>query len=312
MPTHSRRARERAAYTEELAPAAALGLGRTGIGLDEVTPGQRRLRALPAYSLFNTDSRATGLGGVHNITVYGVVVSPQHDRFVIVADTPHNVAGYLPSRSSHLGIPGLRLAVQYDREAYVFVHEPTGGSQIVVTSCRSTRDPDHLATRPPKHPRRHFLGTEHPVTTSEFEQLATIPPMSVDAERVLGALVARLTIRDPERIWAIGSWHDDPLADRGAPRRFFLEAPVRRLSGAHGWWSLEWTGYPYVDDLVAALIHPVVGVEGAVVDAGARGPVIRLGQASLTLCHRPDGLPDPSGRALGVRCRMTAGSRREA
>ncbi|MFI1280210.1 hypothetical protein ACH4U5_05505 [Streptomyces sp. NPDC020858] len=94
--------------------------------------------------------------------------------------------------------------------------------------------------------------------------LSLVPAMTGDARRLLAGLVTRYTLEDPAGQWAT-SWDGDPLdrpGDLREERLPFREGVQRRLWGTGDHWELQWTGYPYPEDLATALTDPTVGVSG--------------------------------------------------
>ncbi|MFD4377200.1 hypothetical protein [Streptomyces sp. NPDC058486] len=90
-----------------------------------------------------------------------------------------------------------------------------------------------------------------------------------------------MSLRDPDGSFDLGGWFIDPL-DRTTERARW--APTSRLWGHEGRWDLEWRGYPFPADLIAALTHPAAGVEGATAHrTSARSWLIRLDDAELYL-----------------------------
>ncbi|MEW2253054.1 hypothetical protein AB0907_37740 [Streptomyces sp. NPDC006975] len=281
MPNSLRRrtAALRRRYTGELSEASgrAVRPSRTGLGLDDCSPQQQRLRALLALGWFNTDPHTpAGNWCAHGVFSYTLVPSPRHDSLVLYTNSAWGVVCWLvpgegdwPAR-----IPGLRFE-SGDGYTWRLRHLPTGSTLIVTEE----HDPGEAENgyEPPSRIRRLSVG----MTDAEYTALEKVPDMSPAATRLLGALAMRVSLRDPSETWAVGGWFSDPL-DRTPGRSVaYLE---RRLNGAGDEWELAWTGYPFPDDLAAALTHPTAGLPDT---SGLRirdGWALRHGSATLRLC----------------------------
>lgn len=285
MPHSLRRsaAVRRAQYTGEASSAAALGIprGAREMGLDRCTPQQRRLRVLLALGVFNQGlwQAWPGEWAIYGIIAYDIHLSPRHDHLALVCGTPYNAVCWLAPRGNVLAggkkLPGLRLDSQVGG-TYQLRHLPTGAT-MCVTPQRSTRpDPDD----------NHGIvngglwGTGTPLTEGERAALNDLPHVAPTAEHLLAGLFVRLCLRDPDDAWAVGTFFDDPLL-REETRR--LKSGERRLWGHGTHWELEWTSYPFVEDLVSALTDPSAGIPGAKALRVRRGWDIVLDDSVLAL-----------------------------
>lgn len=272
-------AAERSQFTGERNASAALGTTRDGdLGLDSSAPTQRSLRALLALAVLNCGRRAAWLAEtcLYELSLYTFVVSPRQDDLVLISHAAGNIANrLLPGihKGDVLCLPGMRLVDDPD-DAYRLIHLPTGAHITTTTRSSGTGG------------GRSFSGSswkraDEPITAREEEILGALPSMTPDAEMLLGALTSRLWLRDPYGSWAVGGWFNPPpRRDRGSTRS---QGHSRRLDGAGDQWELEWTSYPYPEDLVAALTHPRAGLHGMQVVPDAEVVHLVYGTARLTL-----------------------------
>lgn len=282
MPHSARRSmgHRRRLYTGEASGAAALGVSRDahGIGLDDCTPAQRRLRFLLALGVFNQGHSQASPGdwAVAGITSYDLVLSPRFDHLVIVCRTPYNAVCWLvPDGRAVSRIPGLRMCEQIGG-TYLLRHLACGASMSVTAQTSTPPDASDLYG----HGRSGLWSTHTTMTDSEWDVLESLPPTTPTAEVLLAGLLVRLCLKDPADGWAVGQFSEDPLGrlERGVSRYAF-----RRLWGAGDRWELEWCPYPVPDDLVQALVDPFVGIPGAHSTSVRRGWDIRLENSLLAL-----------------------------
>lgn len=280
MPESTRKslARRRSLFTGECLDAARQGIdrGRT-LGLDECLPVQQQFRTLFALGFFNTSriESAAARWGIHYLSAYTITISPRWDRFVIIAETPDNVTNYVARSQSGLSwFPGIRLEARYGYGSFVFRHMPTQ-ARLVITNNKSGRTLGKQGTCT----RRSW--TDLPLDDRDEDLLNGIPKWSRDAGKLLAGLAARISLRDPNRKWAIGHWFWDPLQRREVVDH--LVGSDRKLVGEGDHWILEWSGYPYQDDLFSALTHPEAGIPGVGFELHGNATQILLGDASLTL-----------------------------
>jgi hypothetical protein len=266
-------------YTGEASRAAALGVSREGhgIGLDDCTPAQRRLRFLLALGVFNQGALQASPGEwtVAGISSYDLVLSPRFDDLAVVCRTPYNAVCWLVPDGRAVRVPGLRLQEQIGG-TYLLRHLVCGTSMSVTAEPSTRPDSGDLYG----NGRDRLWSTRTPVTEAEWDLLESLPSVTPAAEALLAGLLVRLCLRDPAAGWAIGQFSDDPLGrlERGVPRQGF-----RRLWGAGNRWELAWCSYPFPGDLVQALVDPLVGIPGAYSTSVRRGWDIRLEDAVLAL-----------------------------
>lgn len=285
MPSPRRRAAAaRSQFTGEPHSAAARGVGRNGdLGLDHCTQAQTDLRALLALHVLNAGliGEPFSTSHVHTITHYNLVVSPRYDELVLITDTPDAIVGYLrPRRDGAGGVAGLRLAEWWSHDTYRLVHLPSGGH------LRITSRPDDSAGTPPQDnpatsSNRPFPRADEPITPPEARAVRLIPPIGPAARRLLAATLVRLNLSDPDRTWAVGVWTFDPLRRRTPASA--VHDDIRQLYGAGNHWELRWAGYPFVDDIVRSLTHPIAGLAGAVGTTVGAGADITYDEATLSL-----------------------------
>ncbi|MFI7287493.1 hypothetical protein ACIBRY_12750 [Streptomyces anulatus] len=280
----------RSSYTGESLAAAMAGIKDRGdLGLDSSSPQQQEFRALLALALLNK-GRIVPAGMAwecSTFSAYDPVISPRDNELIVTAArAPDNITAWiLPTRSSGgpVRVPGLRLesVPVAEHETYVMRHMPTG-ARLVVTSSPTGEVPP---TTERGIPGRDYLTLDDELTPREVEALSLIPTMASDAGRLLAGLVSRYTLEDPAGQWAT-SWDWDPLerpGDRREERLPLREGVQRRLWGAGNSWELQWSGYPYPEDLAFALTHPVVGVNGAHMSRHRDTYEVSLGDAFLEL-----------------------------
>ncbi len=276
-------ARVRIRYTGETREAAESGVrDERSLGLDDCPPEPLELRTLLALGLFNRSLDLTSpiQWGLHTLTAYTLTLSPRFKRLVLIADAPYNVVCYLlPTPSSVSYLPGLRLKETHGYDTYTMVHVPTG-AELVVTGNRHGKVTGPAGFNRP----RDFLTLDTPVRDVEHDQLRRVPPLSHDAKVLLAGLMCRISTKDPDGEWAVGTWFSDPLRRPGWLEE--REAYERGLSGSGDRWELHWGGFPYPEDVAAALTAPVVGIPGATVHSQAGLCHVELGSAVLTFASR--------------------------
>lgn len=292
---HLHRERHKAAllrmsYTGESHAAAMAGIKDGGdLGLDSPNPRQQEFRALLALALLNK-GRITPAGmqwECSTLSAYDPVISSRENELAITAArAPGNMTAWiLPKRGPvwPLRVPGLRLEsiITSQHETYVLRHMPTDARLVVTSSPTGVVPPETERSTPD----RDYLAIDDELTPRETEALSLVPSMTADARRLVAGLVPRYTMEDPAGHWAT-SWDGDPLrrmADRTAERHPLREGVQRRLWGAGDFWELQWSGYPYPEDLATALTHPMVGVSGARASRHRDSYEVTLGNAVLEL-----------------------------
>ncbi|QUQ64608.1 hypothetical protein [Kutzneria sp. CA-103260] len=276
-------ARQRVSFTGEPHRVVATVLGRTGLGLDDCTHAQLEFRALLALYLFNAGSLSAvpTTRQASAITRYELIMSPRPDELVVLAQAPANVAWRLVGADTSTGVPGLRLLDTPTPDTWRLIHLPTGGR---MTITRMDRDTATHVRSTPKPMVARLLTEADPLSTQETMELAGLLRRSGPMERVLAALVARMTTRDPDGAWAVGRWFHDPLR-RQLPSRGY--APdSRRLWGTGDEWELCWEGYPAPADLVQSLTHPAAGLARARLELEGTRHYIEFFGARMRLEHR--------------------------
>lgn len=271
----------RAGFTGEDAATALPGIDRFGgLGLDHCTPEQIELRAMLALACFNhgTLTAPRLRWRVGQIGAYGPVVSPRFDHLVLIVSACDNVALRLVGSSTDPHIPGMRVEKRLGYHLWCLRHLPSNAQMYV--SERGTHFAGRgLAQRLPRLRRR--LGVEDPLTADEYDKLASVPKISPSMKRLLAGIWVRMSLRDPDGSFDLGGWFTDPL---NRPTERARWSPAVRLWGHEARWDLEWRGYPYPVDLIAALTHPTAGIEGVTVDrTSMQSWLIRLDDAELYL-----------------------------
>lgn len=271
----------RAGFTGEVPATARPGIDRFGgLGLDHCTPEQTELRALLALACFNHGPlTAPSLRWrVGHIGAYAPVISPRFDHLVLIVSACNNVALRLVGSHSDPHVPGMRVEERLGYDLWRLRHLPTGAQMYV--SERSTFLAKQDRGQPLPSLRRR-LGVEDPLTAAERDMFAAVPAISHSMKRLLAGVWVRMSLRDPGGSFDIGGWFTDPL-DRTPERGQWTSAC--RLWGYQSRWDLEWRGYPFPDDLIAALTHPSAGIKGAMADrTSTHSWVIRLDDAELHL-----------------------------
>lgn len=281
MPASRRKAaaRLRALYTGEKSAAAEAGVARDhSIGLDICRSDQHEVRALLAIGLLNQGVDYGGPAGwqLSVLSTYTFTVSPRFERLVLITDVPDNVANRLLRRpGGKTGLPGLRLEERRGHGSYILRHLPTY-AQIVVT-----RNSFGAPTGARNEPYFNCMTTETPLTDTERDELAMVPRMTAEAQRLLAGVFSRIGARDPHGTWAVGNWFYDPLERPGWPDSARSPFEVRKLHGAEDHWELQWNAFPYPEDLAAAMTGPIVGIPGAKAISAAGDLIITLGGATL-------------------------------
>ncbi|QNT95823.1 hypothetical protein HEP81_05571 [Streptomyces griseofuscus] len=298
--THKSVARARMQYLGEPKAAALGSVPRDGsLGLDACSPEQRKLRALLALGLFNRAGfwqphHGAAAGGIHTLVAYDIIVSPRFKSLVLITDVPHNVAPYLlPSSDGGSSLPGLCLEEVRGKRTYIARHMPTG-AQLVITGNPSGT----WGGKAHRSPRWDFFPVTEPLTGAERTRLAEVPDMSEDAERLLAGLTCRIAAQDADGKWAIGNWFSDPLMRPGWLTDHGEDRYMKQLRGSGNRWSLQWNGFPFVEDVAASLTASPIGVSSASArDAGDHHEV-RLGSAILRLVGQRGSLRQKSGVTL--------------
>ncbi|MEV8321479.1 hypothetical protein AB0Q95_45800 [Streptomyces sp. NPDC059900] len=272
----------RSRYTGESSSAAARGIPRDPhrLGLDECSPAQRSLRVFLALGIFNQGLREAtpGQWGISGITSYNIVLSPNFEHLNVICPTPYNAVRYLASTRPVHHLPGLRLVEQIG-DTYRLCHLPTGATMSVTAQPSCRPDPeDDLG-----HGSQRLLRISDPLVEEELGALSDVPAASPTAQMLLAGLMVRLCLRDPAGLWAVGAFTEDPL-DRAATRPVWSAS--RRLWGHGTRWELEWTSYPFPEDLVAALTDPVAGIREARSSKVRQGWDVALGDSLLALRPR--------------------------
>lgn len=279
----------RARYLREHPDAAAGGIGRSSLGLDEATQGQFHLRALLALGILNC-GRIEGPPGywglLSRLPDYTVTFSPRWNRLIVIfpgEDDPFKMVDYLvPGSHGPFGIPGLRIHEQsLSRRTTVCRHLPTGA----ILEITSLKVPQAIADSA-KAPTPQAPG----LTRREVRALSELPPMTRDAQRLLAAIAVRLRSCDAQGRWAVGDKYYEP----GGPFPISsliedLRAPwggQRRLWGSGDFWKLTWDPFqhrPSPAEIAAAFTDPVIGLRGATVTQHSDRLEIGLGTATLAL-----------------------------
>ncbi|KAA8884272.1 hypothetical protein F3087_34170 [Nocardia colli] len=279
--------RLRIQYTGEPLSAANAGTGRDGsLGLDMCSSRQRTLRAILALGLFNRgyhDVAPAADWGLHTVLAYSVTMSPQHNRLVIITDTPHNVAQYF----FDAGL-GFRLEEYPDNGVYVCQHLPTGAQLVIAIDASWKR-------RVSRGRPMGYQGIDVPLSEHERQRLESIPDMSSDAEKLLAGLTCRADSRDPDSKWALGNWFYDPL-ETPSSARDRLGSYDRTLWGASNRWTIRLKDLPHIDDIAQSLTANRVGIPGATWRDLGDHIVVSLGRATLAI-YGPRRTPVPSSSA---------------
>ncbi|GAA2305029.1 hypothetical protein GCM10009853_072620 [Glycomyces scopariae] len=287
---HTATARMRAAFTGETPIAAEYGRGRQGnLGLDRCIPAQLEMRSRLAWHLFNRGWLSTlpYESTISRIASYSPVVSARYKELVLVAKgAPVNVLGYFFNAPEAV-FPGLRLthSVRWEEgpdgpdrpqyERYETVHVPTGAKFIVTSHPDTTRE-----VGKPGYGSEMWVRVDMKMADSEAFNHKLMPPMSIGIQRILAALVARFNSRDPGGRWATGSWEGPPM---GRKSEGVGADYSRGLSGGGEVWSLRWTLYPTVRDIVDMLADPVFGVPEIEIQQRTSSADLKLGDALLRL-----------------------------
>ncbi|QIQ03998.1 hypothetical protein [Streptomyces liangshanensis] len=271
----------RAGFTGEVPATALPGIDRSGgLGLDQCTPEQTELRALLALACFNhgTLTAPRLRWRVGQIGAYDPVVSPRFDHLVLIVDACDNVALRLVGSSTDPHIAGMRVEERLGHHLWRLRHLPSG-AQMYVSERNAFSSSQRRAQRLPNLRRR--LSVEEPLTADEQDRLAAVPRISPSMKRLLAGIWVRMSLRDPDGSFDLGGWCTDPLRRTVERAR---RAPSSRLWGHEERWDLEWRGYPFPTDLIAALTHPAAGIEGVTVDrTSTHSWLVRLGDAELHL-----------------------------
>ncbi|MEU9983768.1 hypothetical protein [Streptomyces sp. NPDC050856] len=222
-----------------------------------------------------------GEWAINGIVRYELVIAPQNEHLAFVCATPYNAVRWLVTTGPEgtvRRLPGLRLEEQIG-DTYRLRHLPTGATMSVTaqTSTRPDSDSGHEVRD------RRMWRTDTPLNDAERDALADLPSACPASEVLLAGLLVRLCLRDPGRAWAVGTFFDDPL---NREKALLPGAVSRRLWGNGTRWELEWSSYPYEEDLVSALTDPVAGLSGAKAAKVRRGWDITFDDALLALRPR--------------------------
>jgi hypothetical protein len=128
--------------------------------------------------------------------------------------------------------------------------------------------------------KMHQLGELHDTETLAAQLIA---PMHPDAEQLLAALTARLTLQDPNETWTVGglTWDTLPRRDLGS-----RDDTHHNLWGHDTTWKLRWGGPGSVPaaEVGIALTHPFIGLGGATMQVADDGSTtVRFGAASVEM-----------------------------
>jgi hypothetical protein len=105
-----------------------------------------------------------------------------------------------------------------------------------------------------------------------------LPSITADAEQLLAALLIRLPLADPDRIWTLSKGHLDSTWDR------YADPDSHFLSGTDSWWHFRWGGPIGAFDIAAALTDTRTGLAGATTLLRPGYPLtVRYRTASLAL-----------------------------
>lgn len=297
--TRRRTAARRATFTGEANAQAALAVRGDSHGLDDCSPEQRRFRAVLALLLLNgrddgrredsyLDARYPGrhyfaAWGMSRLRSYTITYSAQYNELVLISDIHAHLTAPLcprPNPEQLVGLPGLR---PLDRDPagkwYRFTHVPTGG----ILRLQGIGRPLHWGPSP--EAAHYWDKMDQLSELHDTETLAAqlIAPMHPDAEQLLAALTARLTLEDPDEAWAVGGLTWDTLRRPDLGSR---DDTHNYLWGHDSTWKLRWGGPGSVPaaDVGIALTHPFIGLRGATMQTADDGSTtVRFGAASLEM-----------------------------
>jgi hypothetical protein len=267
--------------------------------LDGCSPNQRRFRAMLVLLVLNghddgrredsyLDARYPGrqylaAWGLSRLRSYTMTYSAQYNELVLISDIHHHLTAPLhprPNPDQLLGLPGLRpLDSHPSGQWYRFTHVPTGG----ILRLQSIGRPEEWGPSPEGN---HYWGEMQRLgDLRDTETLAVqwIPPIHPDAERLLAALTARLTLQDPNRTWTVGGLTWDTLRREDLGSRGYT---YNYLWGHDTTWKLRWGGPGSVPaaEVGIALTHPFIGLKGATMQVADDGSTtVRFGAASLEM-----------------------------
>jgi hypothetical protein len=254
-------AERRSAFTGEAAERACSVIGENDKhGLDVCSSGQRRFRALLALLLCNNGSDAD----THSLSqweldwsaVSGITYSPERHALIVLCAAPHVLAEATlvhPDPARRRGLPGLRpLNAHPNGLWFRFRHVPTR----TLLRIESTGTPGVVT---PQVPISWEIATRSwELHNSEEQGLRSVPPMHVDAEQLLAALLVRMGTNDPNGRWRVGGL-------TGAASRRGAASPWKSLWGRGRQWSMGCRDLEAVTGLTAALTEPEIGLRGTVV-----------------------------------------------
>lgn len=259
---NSAAARRRAAFTQESPASAEYGRGRKGnLGLDRCIPQQLEMRSRLAWHLFNQGWLNTlpYESSIGRISSYSPVVSARYTELALVVKAPFNVLSYFLDAPT-TAFPGLRLThsvrweedpegPQYERYELVYL---LSGAKLTITDHKDTV----RGVGKPGYFRERWARVDWSLTDTEAFNYKLMPPMTIGIQRMLAALVTRFNARDPRGRWMTGCWDSPPKGRKceGSGTDF-----SRGLSGGGDVWSLRWTRFPTVRDVVDMLADPVFG-----------------------------------------------------
>lgn len=274
-------AKLRASYTQEHRVAAQAGVNRRDLGFDCCTTAQLELRTLLARHIFNAGAiSAVKWSNVARMTCYDVVMSPRYNDLEIITIVPDNVAACLVNDSTlYPGVAGLRVesvSGAPGRRTYRMVHLPSGAHMSVTSERRTSCRTD--TSQPPS--RIRWVTPDVALSSTELEFLDALEPMPRGIAAITSALVTRLNVAHPQGLWSAGTWFNHPM---GCPRPQYVGPINRRLTDGASRWSLQWSGYPYIEDIVAMLTDEHVGLEGLKVSGGGSSYDLHLQGSTLRL-----------------------------
>ena len=259
MPASTRRRliAARCRLTGEFKAAVAPLIGRDGShGLDDCTDEQRRFRTQLALFLLNAAPAEGWNSHERHVAAQRVWSAwaalerflPYRDTLVVTTSSPGALRRALIGRTSNAdeGMPGLR----YDHtDPPSFVHIPTKATLRV-----------HVLPKPLPTPGMPLCGASNgqslAITSREQRLLDTLPPITVDAEQLLAALLVRLPLADPDGIWTLSKNHLPQAAESPDANSHFL-------IGDGASWHYRWNGSIRAFDIAAALTDTVTGLADA-------------------------------------------------
>jgi hypothetical protein len=247
-----------------------------GHGLDFCSSGQRRFRALLALLACNTEGSENPLTRWQlDWTVAGrITYSPEQHVLVLLTPIPHLLASAALARPDPVrcqGLPGLRpLNAHPDGLWFRLRHVPTR------TMLRIEASDAECAVVHPQVPIAWEIASRSwELLPEEVAALRSVPPMHVDAEQLLAAILVRLGADEPDGHWHVGA-SLDWAHKRGAP------SPLRSLWGRGRHWQLVCRDRAIVAGLTTALTGAEIGLAGAVLLERTRSTAL-IGHREATL-----------------------------